>query len=183
MAANAVQATAAATGRRVTLYSLVAWPPSELAGWMQDLQGRLNLAAYGAPHLNLRAPFEWAGPEAELDAQLRRALRGLSAFEVHLIGWQRFPHTIFLGVERSPAVWQAHTCSLQLSDAPPSARDAEAYRPHLTLALGLLPWAEDAAWQAAQPHTPPTAGWTARELALTRDEGGEISTLETYRLG
>lgn len=181
--AGAVQPTAASTARRMTLYSLVAWPPGELAVWMQALQARLRLAAYGAPHLNLRAPFEWAGSEAELGDQLRRALQGQVPFEACLSGWQRFPHTIYLGVERTAGVQGAHARSLTLPAAPPGERDGQHYRPHLTLALGLLPWAEAAAWQAVQPHTPPLAGWTVRELALTRDDGGEIVTLETYLLG
>lgn len=167
----------------MALYGLLAWPPAPLARWLTAQQRQLGLAAYGPPHLNLRTPFEWEGQEAELRACVARALRGVGAFEVSLHGWRRFPHTIFLELALDSSLRQAHQYSLALDGVPAGPRDGQEYIPHLTLALGILPWAEEGAWQKVQAlAAPPLTRWTVRELALTLERQGTLQEVARFRL-
>ena len=164
------------------LYSLVAWPPAALADWLGRQQARLGLAAYGPPHLNVRTPFEWDGTEGALHAQVEASLRGLPAFEARLAGWRRFPHTIFLEVELTGGLRTAHARALDLPGAPAGPRDGEGYIPHLTLALGLLTWAEDDTWREVQRLRPPLKTWRVDELALTLERPGTLDEVRRFGL-
>ena len=52
----------------------------------------------------------------------------------------------------------------------------------LTLALGVLPWAEDLLWGQVQALTPPLERFTVQALSLTREERGEVQELHTFPL-
>lgn len=167
----------------MALYGLLAWPPAPLADWLTARQRQLGLAAYGPPHLNIRTPFEWPGPQALLSAGVARALRGVPPFEVRLKGWRRFPHTIFMELSLDPALRLAHQHSLALDGVEAGPRDGGEYIPHLTLALGLLDWAEEGAWQAVQAlEPPPLDRWTVDELALTLERPGTLQEVARFRL-
>ncbi len=164
------------------LYSLVAWPPDALGDWLQRKQALLGLAAYGPPHLNIRTPFEWSGSEGELQANIEEALRGLPGFEAQLRGWRRFPHTIFLEAELGDGLRDAHERTLKLPGVQVGPRDGDDYIPHLTLALGLLSWAEDDTWREVVQLTPPLMHWPVTELALTLERPGTLSEVRRYPL-
>ena len=167
---------------RAGLYSLVAWPPHELARWVAEVQRDLGLAAFGAPHLNLRAPFEYAGDEGVLlDASARVAL-DLPAFEVRFRAWRRFPHTVFLELAAVEALREAHARSLRELPVAPSERDGDGYLPHLTLALGVCPWAEGDVWARVKELVPPVLSWTVDAFALTLEQRGEIVELARFGL-
>lgn len=164
------------------LYSLVAWPPEDLARWVVKVQRTQGFASYGAPHLNVRTPFEFEGDEGLLTDAVALALHGLSAFEVTFRAWRRFPHTIFLELHKAPLLMEAHARVLRELPVPAGDRDAQGYLPHLTLALGLCPWAEDAAWQAITHLVPPVLSWTVDAFALTLENRGEIVELARFPL-
>lgn len=164
------------------LYSLVAWPPRELAAWVRRVQAERGLASFGPPHLSVRTPFEFAGDEGELLRAADATRRGLRAFEARFRGWRRFPHTLFLELHPDPALLAAHGRALAHLPAPATEHDGDGFLPHLTLALGVCPWASDAAWAAVRDLVPPVLAWTVDALALTREERGDVVELARYPL-
>lgn len=164
------------------LYSLVAWPPQVLDTWMRRAQARLNVSGFGLPHLNLRAPFQTSLSGPELVAAFREGLRGEAAFEVRVRGWKRLSGVIFLEFELEPALTELHARMLDVGPSSRAPYDGADYRPHLTLALGILPWAEDLLWEQVQTLTPPLDRFTVAALSLTREERGEVQELHTFPL-
>ena len=165
------------------LYSLVAWPPEVLDTWLRRTQERLNVRGFGAPHLNIRAPFhtELSGPL--LVAAFRDVLRDERAFTVRVKGWKRLPHMLFLECDLGPTLARLHAHALGVGPSSRAPHDGEGYTPHLTLALGILPCAEDELWEEVRRLTPPVDGFTVTALSLTREERGEVQELHTYPLG
>ena len=164
------------------LYGLVAWPCPELDGWLRALQARLNVRAYGEPHLNLRAPFPADVPEETLVHDLRALLSGVPAFEVHVSGWRYFPGIVFLECTLGPDLAALHDHVLTLPSAPPQPYDQKAYIPHLTLALGVLPWAQPTLEATLAPLVPPVQHFEVSALSLTVEAGGEVREVHTFPL-
>ncbi|MFC4638520.1 2'-5' RNA ligase family protein [Deinococcus hohokamensis] len=164
------------------LHSMVAWPPEALDTWMRRTQERLGVRGFGLPHLNLRAPFQTPLRSTELVAAFREALRGEAAFEVRLKGWKQLPHMIFLECELDDPLRQLHRRVLAVGPSTRSPHDGEAYRPHLTLALGILPWAEPLLWEQVKALRPPLESFTVQALSLTREVRGEVQELHTFPL-
>ncbi|WP_295814896.1 2'-5' RNA ligase family protein [uncultured Deinococcus sp.] len=164
------------------LHSVVAWPPAVLDTWMRRLQRDLNVAGFGTPHLNLRAPFQTPLSSSELVSGLRSALRDLPAFEVRLRGWKRLPGVIFLECEPDDPLLHLHDLVLGVGPSSRAPYDGADYRPHLTLALGVLPWAADMLWQDVQTRLPPVSTFTVEALSLTRESRGEVQELHTFPL-
>ncbi|GAA5503212.1 hypothetical protein Dxin01_02967 [Deinococcus xinjiangensis] len=164
------------------LHSIVAWPPEVLDTWMRRQQERLNVRSFGLPHLNLRAPFQTSLSNAELVAAMREAINGQEVFEVKIKGWKYLPSVIFLECELSEALSDLHRRVLDVGPSSRAPYDGEEYRPHLTLALGVLPWACDYLWQEVQLLTPPVQEFTVTALSLTREERGEVQELHTFPL-
>ncbi|SEJ02746.1 2'-5' RNA ligase [Deinococcus reticulitermitis] len=164
------------------LHSVVAWPPEALDTWMRRVQAELRVSGFGWPHLNLRAPFSTPLEASELIARLRRELRSQSALTVRLCGWKRVPGAIFLRCDLSPELADLHRRLLTAVPSSVSPYDGEQYLPHLTLALGVLPWAADELWEKVGSLTPPVTQFTIEALSLTREERGEVQELHTYPL-
>ncbi|EYB67342.1 hypothetical protein DEIPH_ctg044orf0067 [Deinococcus phoenicis] len=164
------------------LFSLVAWPPQALDTWLRRTQERLNVRGFGAPHLNLRAPFQTGLSAPELVAAFREALRGEAAFEVRVKGWKRLPHVFFLECEPSPHLLDLHARALGVGPSSRAPHDGAGYTPHLTLALGVLPWAEEELWAQVQAIKPPLDRFTVNVLSLTREERGEVQEMHTFPL-
>ncbi len=183
------------------LYGLVAWPSPELDGWLRQQQRRLGVRAYGDPHLNLRAPFyveQLAGTgqkpgtvqqastvqpsEEALVQALRALLADVPSFEVRVRGWRTFPGIVFLECERSPDLLLLHDLVLTLPAAPPQPYDQREYLPHLTLALGVLPWAWPQLEAQLEGLSSPVPGFRVSALSLTRESGGEVRELHTFPL-
>lgn len=164
------------------LYSIVAWPPEVLDTWMRRTQERLNVRGFGLPHLNLRAPFQTPLGSPELVATFRELLRGEEALNVRIKGWKRIPSVIFLECELDAPLADLHQKVLSITPSSRAPYDGLDYRPHLTLALGVLPWAEDYLWNEVQQLTPPIMGFTVEALSLTREERGEVQELHTFPL-
>ncbi|GHF56411.1 2'-5' RNA ligase [Deinococcus metalli] len=171
-----------AIDRSRPLNSVVAWPPAVLDTWMRRLQQELGVSGFGAPHLNLRAPFQTPLDTPDLVAALRAALRHQPAFEVRLRGWKRLPGVIFLECEPDPPLLRAHDLLLSVGPSTRAAYDGAEYRPHLTLALGVLAWGADLLWDAVQGRTPPVSAFTVEALSLTRESRGEVQELHTFPL-
>ncbi|WP_229775830.1 2'-5' RNA ligase family protein [Deinococcus ruber] len=165
------------------LYGLVAWPCSTLDRWLRQQQQRLGVRAFGEPHLNLRAPFSAEPSEAALVDSLRSLLAQTQPFEVEVGGWRVFPGTVFLECHLSPELLALHDHVLTLPGAPPQPYDQKEYIPHLTLALGVLPWARDALNSELLQLTPPVSRFTVSALSLTREGGGEVREIHTFPLG
>lgn len=164
------------------LYSIVAWPPEVLDTWMRRTQQRLNVSGFGLPHMNLRAPFQTGLQPPELVGAFRAALKGEPELNVRLKGWKRLPNVIFLECELSPQLDGLHRKVLDIGPSSRAPYDGQEYRPHLTLALGVLPWAEDGLWQQVSALTPPLQSFTVQALSLTREERGEVQELHTFPL-
>ncbi|ACO45400.1 2'-5' RNA ligase family protein [Deinococcus deserti] len=167
---------------RKPLHSIVAWPPEPLDTWMRRRQEQLGVRGFGLPHLNLRAPFQTELRSAELVAAVREALRGEPEFEVRIKGWKQLPNVIFLEFELDPTLRRLHERLLAVGPSSRAPHDGELYRPHLTLALGVLPWAEPVLWEAVQRLKPPVDRFTVHALSLTREERGEVQELHTFPL-
>ena len=166
----------------MALYSLVAWPPKELAAWVAQVQAARGLASYGAPHLNLRTAFAFSGDEKVLLEAAGRVAAQLPPFRVRFLSWRLFPHTIFLDVEPTPELLFAHQLTLLETGGALSEWDGPNYIPHLTLALGICSWAEQQAWDSVKTLLPPLVEWTVDEVALTLEGGGEIVEMARYPL-
>lgn len=169
-------------GLQGPLYSLVAWPPGALDTWLRRAQERLNVRAFGAPHLNLRAPFQTSLSAPELVAAFRQVLRGEPSFDVRVKGWKRLPHMIFLECEPDPHLTELHRRTLEVGPSTRASHDGDGHVPHLTLALGLLTWAEDEIWEAVQAIQPPVDRFHVNVLSLTREERGEVQEVHTFPL-
>ncbi|KEF34618.1 2'-5' RNA ligase [Deinococcus sp. RL] len=170
-----------ATGQ--PLYSLVAWPPEALDTWLRRTQERLGVRGFGAPHLNLRAPFQTDLTSGELVAAFREALRGIPPFEVPVRGWKRLPNMVFLECMRTPQLSELHARALGVGPSTRAPHDGEGYVPHLTLGLGILPRVEDLIWAEVQRLTPPVTSFRVEVLSLTREERGEVQEVHTFPLG
>lgn len=164
------------------LHSLVAWPPEVLDTWLRRTQERLGVRGFGLPHLNVRAPFRTPLGGPELVAAFREVLRGQEAFEVRVKGWKRLPHVLFLECELSPTLARLHARALTVGPSSRAPHDGAAYTPHLTLGLGILPWAEDLLWDEVKGLTPPVDSFLVTALSLTREERGEVLELHTFPL-
>jgi 2'-5' RNA ligase len=164
------------------LYGLVAWPSPELDGWLRQQQERLGVRAYGEPHLNLRALFCIQHDEETLISSLRKLLGGVHGFEVCVKGWRTFPGVVFLEFERSAELDALHDRVLDLPGAPPQPYDQKDYIPHLTLALGVLPWAQPGLEAQLEGLRWPVNGFRVSALSLTREAGGEVREIHTFPL-
>ncbi len=164
------------------LYGLVAWPSPALDGWLRGQQLRLGVRAYGDPHLNLRAPFPILSSEDGLVAALRAMLCDVQGFEVRVKGWRTFPGVVFLECELSPELAALHDRALALPGAPPQPYDQKDYIPHLTLALGVLPWRQqELELELAALHAP-EGRFEVSAISLTRESGGEVREVRTFPL-
>ena len=164
------------------LYSIVAWPPEALDSWLRRLQDRLNVRGFGLPHLNVRAPFQTPLRSAELVAVCRDVLRGQPAFDVQVRGWKQLPGVIFLECELSPDLRALHDRTLSIEPSSRARYDGPEYRPHLTLALGVLKWAEPVLWEKIRDLTPPVTHFRVEALSLTKEHRGEVQELHTFPL-
>lgn len=164
------------------LYSIVAWPPETLDSWLRRLQERLNVRGFGLPHLNVRAPFQTTLSSPELVAVCRGVLRSQAAFDVQVRGWKQVPGVIFLECELSAELRALHDRTLTIEPSSRARYDGPEYRPHLTLALGVLPWAEPLLWEAVRDLTPPVTSFRVEALSLTREHRGEVQELHTFPL-
>lgn len=168
--------------RPAPLHSIVAWPPEVLDTWMRRQQERLNVRGFGVPHLNLRAPFETPLHSKELVEAFRRVLTDQQPFEVRIKGWKCLPSVIFLECEMSGMLHDLHQRVLAIGPSSRAPYDGLDYRPHLTLALGVLPWAEHFLWAEVQLLRPPVDSFTVTALSLTRESRGEVQELHTFPL-
>lgn len=166
----------------VPLHSIVAWPPEVLDTWMRRQQERLNVRGFGLPHLNLRAPFETPLSAQELVAAFRQALIDQPQFQVGIKGWKRLPGVIFLECQMDETLRDLHDRVLNIVPSSRAPYDGVDYRPHLTLGLGILPWAADELWEEVQQLTPPVRSFTVTALSLTRESSGEVQELHTFPL-
>lgn len=163
-------------------YSLVAWPPPRLDGWLRKLQDSLGVSGFGVPHINIRAPFQTELSRRELIDHFREALSGADAFEVTIKGFKRYKSVIFLECETSARFLYLHLMALGVGPSTRSPYDGEAYAPHLTLALGVLPWAEDELWAQVTAAELPLTRFRVSALSLTIEEKGEFTELHTFPL-
>lgn len=163
-------------------YSLVAWPPPRLDGWLRRLQEELGVSGFGVPHINIRAPFQTELSRRELIDRFRAALDGADAFEVTVRGFKRYKSVIFLECEASARILYLHLVALGVGPSTRSPYDGEAYAPHLTLALGVLPWAEDELWERVTAAELPLTRFRVSALSLTIEEKGEFIELHTFPL-
>lgn len=164
------------------LHSLVAWPPEALDTWMRRTQARLGVSGFGLPHLNIRAPFQTSLSAAELTAAFRDVLRDQTEFEVQIKGWKRLPNVLFLQCGAGGILRALHERALEVGPSSRAPYDGPDFVPHLTLALGVLPCAEDELWTAVQDLRPPVSSFTVQALSLTREERGEVQELHTFPL-
>lgn len=164
------------------LHSIVAWPPEVLDTWMKKQQERLNVRGFGLPHLNLRAPFETPISSKELVTAFRAELKDLPQFDVHIRGWKRLPGVIFLECRMDETLRGLHDRLLAIGPSSRAPYDGPEYRPHLTLGLGILPWAAEYLWEEVQQLVPPVQSFTVTALSLTRESRGEVQELHTFPL-
>ncbi|AWN23353.1 2'-5' RNA ligase [Deinococcus irradiatisoli] len=167
----------------MTLYSVVAWPTAELGAWLRELQRRLGVSSYGDPHLNLRVPFDYAGDPKTLICEVRKILESQPPFQVEFLRWRHFPHVFFMEYTLSPALEEVHRRLIKVPGAPAGRYDGEHFIPHLSLAIGVCDWAEDALWRELEHLRPPQVRFEVRAASLTREGGGELQEIHTFPLG
>jgi 2'-5' RNA ligase len=164
------------------VYGITAWPPKALEAFILETQSRFGVSSYGEPHFNLRYPFIWAGLEEDLLEHFV-ALSSLPKFEAKLSGWQAFPNALYLGVEASTSVLEAHQRALAVGGEPLQAGlDAAGFVPHLTVALNPPEEKREDLFTAISKLEVPIKRWKVSSLALTRDSNGKLLELARCKL-
>jgi 2'-5' RNA ligase len=164
------------------VYGITAWPPKVLETFILEMQARFGVSSYGEPHFNLRYPFIWAGLEEDLLERFA-ALSSLPKFEAKLSGWQEFPNALYLGVEASASVLEAHRRALTVGGEPLQAGlDAAGFVPHLTVALNPPEEKRETLFTAISKLEVPIKRWKVSSLALTRDQDGTLLELARCKL-
>ena len=164
------------------VYGITAWPPRALEAFILKTQAKFGVSSYGQPHFNLRYPFIWAGLEEDLIERFA-ALSSLPKFEAKLSGWQDFPNALYLGVEPSTNVLEAHQQVLAAGGEPLQAGlDAAGFVPHLTVALNPPTDRREDLFAAISKLEVPIKRWKVSSLALTRDSNGKLLELARCKL-
>ena len=164
------------------VYGITAWPPKALEAFILEAQTKFAVSSYGEPHFNLRYPFIWAGLEEEL-LESFAALSSLAKFEAKLSGWQAFPNALYLGIEASSSVFEAHDRALAVGGEPLQAGlDAAGFVPHLTVALNPAEEKREKLFKAISKLEAPIKRWNVSSLALTRDDDGHLLELARCKL-
>jgi 2'-5' RNA ligase len=164
------------------VYGITAWPPKALETFILETQAQFDVSSYGEPHFNLRYPFIWAGLEEDLIERFA-ALSSLPKFEAKLRGWQDFPNALYLGIETSASVLEAHQRALAVGGEPLQAGlDAAGFVPHLTVALNPPEEKREKLFAAISKLEVPIKRWKVPSLALTRDQDGKLLELARCKL-
>jgi 2'-5' RNA ligase len=164
------------------VYGITAWPPKALEVFILETQAHFGVSSYGEPHFNLRYPFIWAGLEEDLIERFA-LLSSLPKFEAKLRGWQDFPNALYLGVETSVSVTEAHHRVLAVGGEPLQAGlDAAGFVPHLTVALNPPEKKREKLFAAISKLEVPIKRWKVSGLALTRDSNGKLLELSRCKL-
>ncbi len=164
------------------VYGITAWPPKVLEAFILETQARFGVLSYGEPHFNLRYPFIWAGLEEDLIGRFA-ALSSLSKLEAKLCGWQAFPNALYLGVDASASVLEAHHRVLAVGGEPLLAGlDGTGFVPHLTVALNPPEEKRERLFKAISKLEAPIKRWKVSSLALTRDDDGHLLELARCKL-
>jgi 2'-5' RNA ligase len=159
------------------VYGITAWPPKAL-----EAQARFGVSSYGEPHFNLRYPFIWAGLEEDLLERFT-TLSSLPKFEAKLRGWQDFPNALYLSVDASVSVLEAHHRVLAVGGEPLLAGlDGAGFVPHLTVALNPPEDQREKLFAAISKLEVPIKRWKVSSLALTRDDDGHLLELARCKL-
>jgi 2'-5' RNA ligase len=164
------------------VYGITAWPPKALEAFILETQARFGVSSYGEPHFNLRYPFIWAGLEEDLIERFA-LLSSVPKFEAKLRGWQDFPNALYLGVDASAGVLEAHRRALAVGGEPLQANlDGTGFVPHLTVALNPPEAKRERLFNTISKLEVPIKRWKVSSLALTRDEGGKLLELARCKL-
>jgi 2'-5' RNA ligase len=164
------------------VYGITAWPPKALETFILETQAQFDVSSYGEPHFNLRYPFIWAGLEEDLIERFA-AFSSLPKFEAKLRGWQDFPNALYLGIETSASVLEAHQRALAVGGEPLQAGlDAAGFVPHLTVALNPPEEKREKLFAAISKLEVPIKRWKVPSLALTRDQDGKLLELARCKL-
>jgi 2'-5' RNA ligase len=164
------------------VYGITAWPPKALEVFILETQAQFGVSSYGEPHFNLRYPFIWAGLEEDLLERFA-LLSSLPKFEAKLYGWQAFPNALYLGVEVSASVLEAHQRALMVGGEPLQAGlDAAGFVPHLTVALNPPEAKRERLFKVISKLEVPIKHWKVSSLVLTRDQDGKLLELARCKL-
>ena len=164
------------------VYGITVWPPKALEVFILETQARFGVSSYGEPHFNLRHPFIWVGLEEELIERFA-ALSNLPKFETKLSGWQDFPNALYLAVEPSSNVLEAHRRVLAVGGEPLLAGlDGTGFVPHLTVALNPPEEKRETLFAAISKLEVPIKRWKVSSLTLTRDDDGHLLELARCKL-
>jgi 2'-5' RNA ligase len=164
------------------VYGITAWPPRALEAFILEVQARFGVSSYGEPHFNLRYPFIWAGLEEDLIERFA-LLSSLPQFEAKLCGWQSFPNALYLGIENSAGVLEAHRQVLAAGGEPLLAGlDGTGFVPHLTVALNPPMDRREGLFASISKLEAPIKRWKVSSLALTRDDDGHLLELARCKL-
>ncbi|HXP89089.1 MAG TPA: 2'-5' RNA ligase family protein [Bryobacteraceae bacterium] len=130
-------------GQRAAInsYSLVAYLPEPLAGFVGQLRQELVPDCQARAHITILPPRALACPPDVALGQIRRALYGFQAFTVEFGEVRFFPQTnvvylsILRGLKELDQLHQALNCG------PAGCDETYPYEPHLTLAQQIDPGA------------------------------------------
>ena len=164
------------------VYGITAWPPKALEVFILETQAKFGVSSYGEPHFNLRYPFIWAGLEEDLIERFA-LLSSVPKFEAKLRGWQDFPNALYLGVEPSSSLLEAHRQALAVGGEPLLANlDGTGFVPHLTVVLNPPEDRREQLFAAISKLEVPIKRWKVSSLALTRDQDGTLLELARCKL-
>jgi 2'-5' RNA ligase len=164
------------------VYGITTWPPKALEAFILETQAQFGVSSYGEPHFNLRYPFIWAGLEEELIEHFV-LLSSVPRFEAKLSGWQAFPNALYLGVEVSASLLEAHQRVLAVGGEPLQAGlDGAGFVPHLTVALNPPEDERKDLFAAISKLEVSIKRWKVSSLALTRDQDGHLFELARCKL-
>jgi 2'-5' RNA ligase len=125
----------------INSFSLVAYLPEPLAGFVGQLRRELVPECGAAAHITILPPRALACPAGEVLSQIRRALQGFQPFLVEFGEVRFFPQTNVVYLSISRGLNELENLHQILNCGSAGCLEAYPYEPHLTLAQQIDPGA------------------------------------------
>ena len=129
----------------VNSYSLVAYLPEPLGGFIGQLRRELVPSCVARAHITVLPPRSLACPEGVALTHIREGLRDMQPFRVRFGEVRFFPETNVVYLSISQGLRELEELHRILGCGPAGSEEQYPYKPHLTLAQQIAPGAMEPA--------------------------------------
>jgi len=126
-------------GSAINSFSLVAYVPQPMAGFIERLRQEIQLGYKGRPHLTFLPPRPLDVPLEQIRSQMEAGLRNQAAFRVELCDVQVFPVSEAIHLSLGAGRTEAKRIHEVLHQGDLCCKELFEYHPHVTLAHDLDP--------------------------------------------